>query len=111
MAADDSVKSRLSCCLPSVSGGYLSPQLTFVRDVVPAPRPATLQPLSRVLDPTTTDLGLPWPLLHGNVQGKRYVYGRRYAIVAIDEINASQNGPDRPTKRPCLDVEDVSFDT
>ena len=102
--------SRLSCCLPSVSGGYISPQLTFVYDVVPAPHPAALQPLSRVLDPTTTDLELPWPL-HGNGQGKRCVYGRRYPIVAIDEINASQNGSDRPAKRPCLGVEDVSFDT
>lgn len=78
--------------------------------VVPAPRPAALQLLSCLLNPTTTDLELPWPLLHGNGQGKRCVHGR-YAIVAIDGINASQNGSDRPTKRPCLGVEDVSFDT
>ena len=63
-----------------------------------------------MLNPTTTDLELPWPLLHGNGQSKKCVYARRRTTVTIDEIYASQNGSDRPTKRPCLGVEDVSYD-
>jgi hypothetical protein len=66
---------------------------------------------AHVLNPTTTDLELPWPFLHGNGQSKKCVYGQRYAVVAIDKINASQSRSDRPTKRPCLGVEDVPVDT